>query len=141
MTCAFDTNILVYAEGSGAAASDIVKRSMAWGIIDGNLADGVAMFVPTQALLELHDVLVRKRGVQRHEAMTKIASWRSLMTVVPTSDSVLSSAVQLSADHGLRIFDAVILAAAAEAGCDQLLTEDLQAGFVWRGVEVVNPFV
>lgn len=98
------------------------------------------MFVPAQTLLELHDVLVRKRGVHRREAIAKIASWQSLMTVIPTSASVLVNAVQLSSDHDLRIFDAIILAAAAEAGCDQLLTEDMHAGFVWRGVEVVNPF-
>ena len=32
------------------------------------------------------------------------------------------------------------LAAAAEAGCRLLLSEDLQDGFTWSGVTVVNPF-
>jgi len=40
----------------------------------------------------------------------------------------------------LRIWDAIVLATAAEAGCQMLLTEDLQAGFTWGGVTVVNPF-
>ncbi len=30
--------------------------------------------------------------------------------------------------------------AAAEAGCRLLLSEDLQEGFTWGGVTVVNPF-
>jgi predicted nucleic acid-binding protein len=34
----------------------------------------------------------------------------------------------------------LILAAAVEARCDLLLTEDLQDGFAWRGVVVSNPF-
>jgi len=33
-----------------------------------------------------------------------------------------------------------MLAAAAEAGCRLLLSEDLQEGFTWGGVRVVNPF-
>jgi predicted nucleic acid-binding protein len=33
-----------------------------------------------------------------------------------------------------------MLAAAADAGCRLLLSEDLQEGFTWRGVTVVNPF-
>ena len=62
------------------------------------------------------------------------------MVVAPTTETVLDAALALSSAHRLRIFDAVILAAAAEAGCHQLLTEDMHNGFVWRGVEVVNPF-
>ncbi len=40
----------------------------------------------------------------------------------------------------LGIWDAVILSAAADARCRLLLSEDLQDGFTWRGVTVVNPF-
>ena len=32
------------------------------------------------------------------------------------------------------------MAAAGEAGCRLLLSEDLQDGFTWSGVTVVNPF-
>jgi hypothetical protein len=34
----------------------------------------------------------------------------------------------------------MILSAAADARCRLLLSEDLQEGFTWRGVTVVNPF-
>ena len=34
----------------------------------------------------------------------------------------------------------MILAAAAEAGADVLLSDDLQEGFTWRGLTVCNPF-
>ncbi len=36
--------------------------------------------------------------------------------------------------------DALILNAAAEAGCELLLSEDMASGFAWRGTVVVNPF-
>ena len=46
----------------------------------------------------------------------------------------------LACDHGLTIWDSVVLAASAEAECRLLLSEDLQEGFTWRGVTVTNPF-
>ena len=48
--------------------------------------------------------------------------------------------MDLVVDHKLRIWDAVILAAAAESQCRLLLSEDLRDGFTWRGVTVVKPF-
>lgn len=50
------------------------------------------------------------------------------------------NATDLATDHNLRIWDAVVLSASAEAGCRLLLSEDLQEGFTWRGVTVTNPF-
>jgi predicted nucleic acid-binding protein len=60
--------------------------------------------------------------------------------LIETSQSVLSSAIDLAVQHKLRIWDAVILSAASEASCRLLLSEDLQNGFTWRGVTVANPF-
>jgi predicted nucleic acid-binding protein len=50
------------------------------------------------------------------------------------------NATDLASAHGLSIWDSVIFAAAADAGCRLLLSEDLQEGFTWRGVTVANPF-
>jgi predicted nucleic acid-binding protein len=60
--------------------------------------------------------------------------------VIETSQAVLSSAIELAVRHRLRIWDAVIFSAAAEAQCRLLLSEDRQEGFTWNGVTVVNPF-
>jgi hypothetical protein len=49
-------------------------------------------------------------------------------------------AADLAADHQLGIWDSVILATASQAGCRLLLSEDMQDGFTWGGVTVVNPF-
>jgi hypothetical protein len=35
----------------------------------------------------------------------------------------------------------LVMAVAAENRCRILLTEDLQHGFTWRGVTIINPFV
>lgn len=60
--------------------------------------------------------------------------------LVPTDAELLADALRLTADHRLQVFDALILAGAARAGCELMLTEDLHDGFVWRGVTVANPF-
>jgi predicted nucleic acid-binding protein len=60
--------------------------------------------------------------------------------LIDTDAAVFKAALDLAGDHGLQIYDSLILAAAVEARCDLLLTEDLQDGFAWRGVVVTNPF-
>jgi len=60
--------------------------------------------------------------------------------VIETSPSILVAALDVAADHGLSIWDAIILSASAEAGCRLLLSEDMPEGFTWGGVTVVNPF-
>ena len=67
-------------------------------------------------------------------------SWRDAYAVVETSAAVIVNATDLASDHGLTIWDSVVLAASAEAECRLLLSEDLQEGFTWRGVTVTNPF-
>ena len=51
-----------------------------------------------------------------------------------------TNVLDLSVDHQLFMWDAVMVAAAAHARCRLLLSEDLQEGFTWGGVTVVNPF-
>jgi predicted nucleic acid-binding protein len=50
------------------------------------------------------------------------------------------AAADLATNHRLGIWDAVVLSAAAEAGCRLLLSEDMQDGFTWKGITVTNPF-
>jgi predicted nucleic acid-binding protein len=69
-----------------------------------------------------------------------VLSWRDAYSTVETSHNVMMSAMDLASKHTLSIWDSVVLAASAEAGCRLLLSEDLRAGFTWRGVTVVNPF-
>jgi predicted nucleic acid-binding protein len=54
--------------------------------------------------------------------------------VVETSAAVMVNATDLVSDHGLSIWDSVVLAASADAGCRLLLSEDLQERFTWCGV-------
>ena len=47
--------------------------------------------------------------------------------------------MDLCVAHQLASWVALVLNVAAEGGARLLLSEDLQPGFSWRGVKVVNP--
>lgn len=133
MKAALDTNILAYAEGVNGAA----MKKVALALIE-KLPEG-STIIPVQVLGELFQVLVRKAGRTPADARIAIAGWSYAFPLVETSGSVLLAAADL-ATRQFGLWDAVILNAAAEAGCRLLLSEDMQDGFVWRGVTVVNPF-
>lgn len=134
MRIALDTNVLVYAEGLNGAS----KRKVALSILEKLPQDDT--FVPVQVLGELFAVLVRKAGRSPQQARNAILSWQDAFSLIETSPSVLMMAIDLASHHQIGIWDAVILSAAAEAGCRVLLSEDLQSGFTWNKVTVVNPF-
>ena len=96
--------------------------------------------LPVQTLGELFNVLVRKAKRRPMRAKAAVLSWRDAYHMVETSAAVMANAMDLASDHGLTIWDSVVLAASAEAECRLLLSEDLQDGFTWRGVTVTNPF-
>jgi predicted nucleic acid-binding protein len=99
-----------------------------------------AVVLTAQALGELFNVLIRKAKRRPVRAREAVLSWRDAYAVVDTSAAVIVNATDLASDHGLTIWDSVMLAAAAEAECRLLLSEDFQDGFTWRGVTVTNPF-
>ena len=134
MKIALDTKVLAYAEGTnGAAMRDKTLELME------RLPAG-AVVLPVQTLGELFNVLVRRAKRRPARARAAVLSWRDAYPMVETSATVIVSATDLAADHGLTIWDSVVLAASAEAECRLLLSEDLQDGFTWRGVTVTNPF-
>lgn len=134
MKVALDTNILAYAEGINGVA----KRNVTLEILR-DLPQGAAV-IPVQVLGELFNVLTRKAGRSRAEAREALLSWRDSFPLLETAPQVMLAAADLATDHRLGIWDALILSAASHAGCRVLLSEDLQNGFTWGGVTVVDPF-
>lgn len=134
MRVALDTNILVYAEGLNGS----VKMQTAIELLQKLPQDLIV--TPAQPLGELFNVLVKKARRTPTEARTSILSWHDSFEVADTSAKVIIAATDLASQHQLSIWDAVVLATAADAGCRLLLSEDMQDGFTWNGVTVANPF-
>lgn len=134
MRIAFDTNILVYAQGG----NDPARRRIALDVMDALGRD--SMHLPVQVLGELFNVLTRKARWPMQAARDAVLNWRSSFTLIAASEDTLLSALDLACDHQLAIWDALVVSTAADADCRLLLSEDMQDGFVWRGLTIVNPF-
>ena len=129
MTAFLDTNILIYAQGAGAKSE--VARQMI-------LAGGV---ISVQVLNEFAAVLRRKFNFEWEDIAEAIADVRTALDPVRPIDVVThTEAVPLARAHGFSFYDSLIIASALEAGCDTLLTEDLQTGRRIEGLTIVNPF-
>ena len=139
MATAFDTNILAYAAGLRQVDADDAKIAQAGLLIEPLLVEG-GLVIPAQVQAELHYLLRRKAGLSPSAAATKVARYSTGATTIPTDDAVLAEGFELAERHGLQTYDAIILAAAAQGGCDILYSEDMQHGFEWNGLMVVNPF-
>ena len=135
MKVTLDTNILAYAEGVNA----LEKRDIVLELL--RTLPPEAVVIPVQVLGELFNVLTRKAGRPRVGAREALLSWRDTFHVVETTPEAMLAAADLVVDHQLSIWDAVILSVASQAGCRLLVSEDLQDGFTWGGVTVVNPIV
>ena len=103
------------------------------------LPESIIPVVPFQALGESYRVMLRY-GYDREKCRATVLEWANRFETVASSEHAFLSAIDLATDHKLQFWDALIINAAADAGCQMLLSEDLQAGFVWRGLRVVNPF-
>lgn len=134
MRVALDTNVLAYAEGvNGAERQEAANR-----ILHDLGEDDIV--IPAQALAELFALLTRKVRRSAPETREAVLGWHDACLVVDTSSGVLLDAMELVVSHKFALWDAIMLAAAAASGCRLLLSEDMQDGFIWRGVTIRNPF-
>jgi predicted nucleic acid-binding protein len=130
VTAFFDTNILVYT--ITADARGIVARS--------RLADGGV--VSTQVLNEFVRVARKKLRLDWAIIDAALAELRALVDDVrPVALSTHEFAVTLARRDGFDIYDALILAAATEAVCETLYSEDFQHGRRFGDLTIVNPFL
>ena len=134
ISVAVDTNVLAYAEGTNGES----KRSAALALLQKLPPESTLL--PAQTLGELYNVLVRKARWSRADAERAVLGWGDAFPLIETSSGVVLAAMNLASDHQLGIWDAIVLSAAADAGCRLLLSEDLPEGFTWSGVTVTNPF-
>jgi predicted nucleic acid-binding protein len=135
MLAAIDTNVLGYAEGAGDERRKRLARALLVRLPDDRV------ILPVQVLGELYRILTGKCRLPASLAQDAVLRWADTFVVRPSTWTALQSAMDLSAAHGLTIWDSLIVAVAAEQRCRLLLSEDLQPGFTWQGVTIVDPFV
>ena len=131
-----DTNVIVYRFDT----TDPRKQSRAvdWFTFLWNRRSGRVSF---QVLQETYGVLTRKRkpamtAADAQRIVRGLGAWQPV-----TMDlRILERAWLLQERHLLSWWDALIVAAAQTCGCKVLLTEDLQHGYEFDEVRVIDPF-
>lgn len=135
MKAFFDTNILVYSMDRG----EPLKREMAQAVMHRHMADG-NLVLSTQVMLEFFNVMTRKHKASPKKMLAALEVL-ALNQVVSTGADFALRAARLCAAEQTATFDAAILQAALDSGCEVLYSEDFQAGRRYGALEVVNPFL
>jgi predicted nucleic acid-binding protein len=132
-----DTNVFVYAFDASAPE----KRETAVRLVEQALAERSGV-ISTQVVQEFLNVATRKFRVPLCHAdcvrfLDEVLS--PLCEVFPSME-MYRRALAIQSETGFGFYDSLIVAAAAEAGCGALFSEDLQDGRCVAGVTVRNPF-
>ena len=126
-----DTNILVYAALQPDHRSEIARGLL--------VRRGV---ISVQVLNEFANVASRKLRRSWPEIHQALAAIRTLCAPVPAIGlATHETAVRIAGQTGYQFYDALIIAAAMEAGCDTLFSDDMQNGRVIDGrLTIRDPF-
>lgn len=133
-----DTNIFVYAVDRG----DMNKQKAADSLI-GRMIDRRSGVVSYQVVQEFLNVALRKFVVPFTAEQARLylgTVFRPLLAVQP-SLGLFSDAIDIRSRHKLSWYDSLIVAAAIEADCSVLYSEDLSHGMKINGVQIENPFL
>jgi predicted nucleic acid-binding protein len=131
-----DSNILVYSVDESPAEK--AKHERAIEVLSARPQD---LVLSTQVLQEFYVVTTRKlKTPLSEERAARAVRGLTKLDVVGVDAPLVLAAVDTSRLVQLAFWDALIIEAASRAGCERVLSEDLNATQVIRGVRVENPF-
>lgn len=130
-----DTNVLLY-----AISRDPDERRKAARAEELLSSRDVGLSV--QVLQEFYVQAIRDHRQDRltHEQASALVDSFRRFPVQETTVAVVLSAMRTRQRYVISYWDAAILEAARELGCDVVLSEDLNDGQDYAGVRVENPF-
>jgi predicted nucleic acid-binding protein len=130
-----DANVLVYAQD--AASPEKQRRSRDLIARLARTGDGV---ISTQVMQEFFVAVTRKLGVPPLAAKAVLKTF-TVFEIVTAGPDLIHDAIDCAVLNAISFWDALIIAAAASAGCTILFTEDLNHGQIIMGVKVQNPLL
>ena len=131
-----DTNVLIYAHDLSAGE----KHSRARDLIRGLWQSGQGC-LSIQVLQEFYVNVTQKvaRPLAPEQAGQIIADLAAWQVHRPAVEDILD-AIGLQERYRISFWDAMIVASAAQMGCQTIWSEDLNPGQVYGQVAVQNPF-
>jgi len=127
----FDSNVLIYAMVSGDSRWERAQQLVEQG---GTIS--------VQVLNEFVSVARRRMRMPWKDVIDAMDEIRVLFpSPVPITLDTHEAALKIAQQYGFGIYDALIAAAALEAKCSTLYSEDLQDGqIIERQLTIRNPF-
>ena len=132
-----DSNIFIYLFDE----TDERKRSKAQQIVESGLQTN-SVSISSQVVQETLNVVTRKlatpmtvEGAKSFMQDVLLPLWR-----ISPSLALYNRALDVQARYRYSFYDSLIVAAALDAGCDRLYTEDLQGGQRIESLKIENPF-
>jgi predicted nucleic acid-binding protein len=134
---AVDTNILIYS----IDAADERKRRRSLELLE--TLPPAETIIPWQVACEVAAVIrsMSNSGRFKGDFSEAVSSLRACFPIALPSISSLERSLRIQRHDQVSPWDALLIAASADAGVTRLYTEDLQGKRVIDGVEIVNPFL
>jgi predicted nucleic acid-binding protein len=129
-----DTNVLVYA----VDAREGRKREFAIRIVEA--AAGLDCPLALQAVGEFYAAATVKLKLTPKDAAIRAAQLIAGFETFSYSVHAVRAALEEAPKRRFSYWDGVLLAAAAEAGCTTILSEDMADGARFGSIAVANPF-
>lgn len=132
-----DTNVLIYQIDT----RDRRKHAVAERIVREALSADHAC-ISFQVVQECLNTVLRKAEVRLEvdDARAWLDTVLAPLVRVQSSLALYRRSLEVQARWQYSLYDSLIVAAALEAGCKRLLSEDLQHGQRIEGLQIVNPF-
>ncbi len=132
-----DTNVLVYTFDSAVSQ----KQTIATELVEKAL-ESYSGIISYQVVQEFLNVSTRKfktpMSVEESIKYLEIVLMK-LCAIFPSAE-LYKSALKISNNNEYSFYDSLIIAAAIQAGCNQLYSEDLHDGHLIKGLKIINPF-
>ncbi len=126
-----DANVLLYLLSNNAAKAERAEALLAGRIV-----------ISVQVLNEFANVARRELDLAWPEIAEALADICRFAQVRPSTLETHEHGIVLAKRYQLSVYDAMIAAAALEAGCTTLASEDFSAGQRFEGrLTIRNPFV
>jgi predicted nucleic acid-binding protein len=127
----FDTNTLLYLLSSDTKKADWVSKNLQQSNV-----------ISIQVLNEFTSASIRKIKISNSELDEFLDLFTSTFNVRSLDIDTFETGLMVSRRYGYQHYDSMIIAAALQAGCEKLYSEDMQhRQIIDKKLQIVNPFI
>jgi len=127
----FDTNTLLYLLSSDTKKADWVSKNLQQSNV-----------ISVQVLNEFTTASIRKIKISNSELDEFLDLFTSTFNIRSLDIDTFETGLNVSRRYGYHHYDSMIIAAALQAGCEKLYSEDMQhRQIIDKRLQIVNPFL